>query len=83
MAASISVGMLTSLLSKEPIRVELAKAHNAKAWLHQTLIEPFAEFSHCYHWHAIAILSLTAIYRISDVVMGIMANPFYVGMGFA
>ena len=28
------------------------------------------------------ILALIAIYRISDVVMGIMANPFYVDMGF-
>jgi MFS transporter, PAT family, beta-lactamase induction signal transducer AmpG len=27
-------------------------------------------------------LSLIAIYRISDVVMGIMANPFYVDMGY-
>jgi PAT family beta-lactamase induction signal transducer AmpG len=27
-------------------------------------------------------LSLIAVYRISDVVMGIMANPFYVDMGF-
>ena len=44
MAASISVGILTTLFSKEPVRIELAKARNAKAWLHQTLIEPFAEF---------------------------------------
>jgi MFS transporter, PAT family, beta-lactamase induction signal transducer AmpG len=28
------------------------------------------------------ILALIAIYRISDVVMGIMANPFYVDMGY-
>ena len=28
------------------------------------------------------ILALIATYRISDVVMGIMANPFYVDMGF-
>jgi len=28
------------------------------------------------------ILALIAVYRISDVVMGIMANPFYVDMGF-
>jgi len=27
-------------------------------------------------------LCLIAIYRISDVVMGIMANPFYVDMGY-
>jgi MFS transporter, PAT family, beta-lactamase induction signal transducer AmpG len=28
------------------------------------------------------ILALIATYRISDVVMGIMANPFYVDMGY-
>lgn len=82
MAASIGVGVITTLLSKEPARVELAKARSAKAWLHQTLIEPFAEFIQRYRWHAILILSLIAVYRISDVVMGIMANPFYVDMGY-
>ena len=82
MAASIGVGVLTTLLSKEPARVELPKARDVKAWLHQTLIEPFTEFIHRYRWHAILILSLIAIYRISDIVMGIMANPFYVDMGY-
>ena len=82
MALSISVGVLTTLFSKEPARIELAKARNAKAWLHQTLIEPFSDFIQRYGWHAILILSLIAIYRISDVVMGIMANPFYVDMGY-
>jgi PAT family beta-lactamase induction signal transducer AmpG len=82
MACSIAVGTITTLLSKEPARIELAKARNAKAWLHQTLIEPFAEFITRYGWHAIAILGLIAIYRISDIVMGIMANPFYVDMGY-
>ena len=28
------------------------------------------------------ILALIGVYRISDVVMGIMANPFYVDMGY-
>jgi PAT family beta-lactamase induction signal transducer AmpG len=82
MALSISVGVVTTLFSKEPVRIELAKARNARAWLHQTLIEPFADFIKRYGWHAILILSLIAIYRISDVVMGIMANPFYVDMGY-
>ena len=82
MALSISVGVVTTLFSKEPVHIELAKARNAKAWLHQTLIEPFADFIKRYGWHAILILSLIAIYRISDVVMGIMANPFYVDMGY-
>ena len=82
MACSIAVGVITTLLSKEPARIELAKARNATAWLHQTLIEPFSEFITRYGWHAIAILGLIAIYRISDIVMGIMANPFYVDMGY-
>lgn len=82
MAGSIGVGVVTTLFSAEPIAYELPKARNAKAWLYQTLIEPFAEFIGRYRWHAILILSLIAIYRISDVVMGIMANPFYVDMGY-
>jgi len=82
MALSIGVGVITTLFSKEPVQIELLKARNAKAWLHQTLIEPFADFIKRYGWHAILILSLIAIYRISDVVMGIMANPFYVDMGY-
>ena len=82
MAASIGVGVITTLLSKEPVKYELAKVRTAKAWLYQTLVEPFAEFITRYRWHAVLILSLIAIYRISDVVMGIMANPFYVDMGY-
>ena len=82
MAGSIGVGIVTTLFSAEPIAYELPKARNAKAWLYQTLVEPFAEFIKRYRWHAILILSLIAIYRISDVVMGIMANPFYVDMGY-
>lgn len=46
------------------------------------LIEPFADFLARYRWQALLVLGLIAIYRISDVVMGIMANPFYVDMGF-
>jgi len=82
MALSIGVGVITTLFSNEPVRIELARARNVTAWLHQTLIEPFADFIKRYGWHAVLILSLIAIYRISDVVMGIMANPFYVDMGY-
>ena len=82
MAASISIGVITTLFSQEPAQVLLPQARNAKAWLYQTLIEPFAEFIQRYRWQAIIILALIAVYRISDVVMGIMANPFYVDMGY-
>jgi PAT family beta-lactamase induction signal transducer AmpG len=82
MAASMAVGVLTVLLSPEPVRRALPKARNAAEWLQSVLIEPFADFIRRYKWQAALILSLIAIYRISDVVMGIMANPFYVDMGF-
>lgn len=82
MALSMGVGVITTLLSPEPQVVQLPKARSAGEWLHQTLIQPFADFIGRYRWHALLILALIAIYRISDVVMGIMANPFYVDMGY-
>jgi PAT family beta-lactamase induction signal transducer AmpG len=82
MAASMAVGVLTVLLSPEPLRRPLARSRNAAAWLHSALVEPFAEFIGRYRWQAALILALIAVYRISDVVMGIMANPFYVDMGY-
>jgi PAT family beta-lactamase induction signal transducer AmpG len=82
MALSISVGVVTTLLSPEPQAVLLPKARSAGQWLQQTLIQPFADFISRYRWQAFLILGLIAIYRISDVVMGIMANPFYVDMGY-
>ena len=82
MAASMSVGVLTVLLSPEPARRELPRAKNAAEWLKSALIEPFADFTRRYRWQAALILALIAVYRISDVVMGIMANPFYVDMGY-
>lgn len=82
MALSMGVGVITTLLSPEPQIVQLPKARSAGEWLHQTLIQPFADFIGRYRWHALLILALIAVYRISDVVMGIMANPFYVDMGY-
>ena len=83
MAASIVVGMLTVLLSTEPKQRVLPPAKNLVAWLRGALIEPFADFVRRYRWQAALILALIATYRISDVVMGIMANPFYVDMGYS
>jgi PAT family beta-lactamase induction signal transducer AmpG len=51
-------------------------------WFTKAFFEPFADFIRRYKWQAALILALIATYRISDVVMGIMANPFYVDMGY-
>jgi PAT family beta-lactamase induction signal transducer AmpG len=52
------------------------------AWVQGAVIGPFADFIQRYKWHAALLLALIAVYRISDIVMGIMANPFYVDMGY-
>lgn len=82
MAASMLVGVLTVLFSREPAHVVLPPSRNAAEWLRSALLEPFADFLKRYGKQALLILALIGVYRISDVVMGIMANPFYVDMGY-
>jgi PAT family beta-lactamase induction signal transducer AmpG len=83
MAISMMTGMLTVLFSQEPTPAPMPLARNVREWLQGALIDPFADFLRRYGWHAVLILLLIATYRISDVVMGIMANPFYVDMGYS
>ncbi len=59
------------------------RAARLLAWLQIAVIGPFADFIRRYRSHALLLLALIAVYRISDVVMGIMANPFYVDMGYS
>ena len=83
MACSMLPGVLTVLFSQEPVPAPLAPSKGLAQWLHGALVAPFADFIGRYRWQAALILALIATYRISDVVMGIMANPFYVDMGFS
>ena len=82
MACSMLPGVLTVLFSQEPVPAPLTPSKGLAQWLHGALVAPFADFIGRYRWQAALILALIATYRISDVVMGIMANPFYVDMGF-
>ncbi len=82
MAASMLLGVATVLLSPEPAARAWTPSRNVSEWLKGALVEPFADFLRRYGKQALLILALIAIYRISDVVMGIMANPFYVDMGY-
>jgi PAT family beta-lactamase induction signal transducer AmpG len=54
----------------------------ATAWFHSAVLAPFIDFIQRYKWQAVLMLALIAVYRISDVVMGVMSNPFYQEMGF-
>ena len=102
MALLMAVGMLTTLVIREPERVISREtgereAHarerfaalglsgaplDAVAWLYSAVLSPFIDFIQRYKWQALLMLALIAVYRISDVVMGVMSNPFYQEMGF-
>lgn len=102
MAALMAVGILTTLIIREPMRqvpreTDLRETHArdkaaalglsggllaAAAWFYSAVLSPFIDFIERYKWQAVLMLALIAVYRISDVVMGVMSNPFYQEMGF-
>ena len=53
-------------------------------WFYAAIAGPFLDFFRRYKELAIMILVMVAVYRISDIAMGVMANPFYLDfMGFS
>ena len=51
--------------------------------LQETYVEPIAEFFGRYGKMAILVLLLIGFYRVSDIVLGVISNVFYVDMGFS
>ncbi len=54
----------------------------ATAWLLGAVVCPFAEFFTRFGRQALLILLFIGVFRISDIFMGVMANPFYLDLGF-
>ncbi|WP_419903118.1 AmpG family muropeptide MFS transporter [Kiloniella sp.] len=59
------------------------KSRQVSEWFFKAVIRPFSEFSGRLGWIAIVILVLIGLYRISDIVMGVMAIPLYIDLGFS
>jgi PAT family beta-lactamase induction signal transducer AmpG len=68
-----------ALQTRFPVPRILAQA---AVFVRDVCLLPFVDFLTRYRWQAVLILSLIATYRICDVVMGVMSNPFYQDMGF-
>lgn len=47
------------------------------------VLTPITDFILRYRWQALLLLGLIATYRMSDIVMGVMAHPFYIDMNFS
>ncbi len=87
MAGLMIVGVITVLIIREPENPELDKNIPPFSELKQVIkrmyISPIVEFFMRLGKVAPVIILLICIYKISDIVMGNMANPFYEDMGFS
>jgi len=54
----------------------------SRAHVRETYIEPVADFFRRYGYSAIIVIALIGTYRIADIVMGVIANVFYLDIGF-
>jgi MFS transporter, PAT family, beta-lactamase induction signal transducer AmpG len=90
MAACMAIGIATTLLSHEPVvAVRKARETGLSAWarvvrwLATAVVGPFSDFFHRFGRHALLLFAFLAVFRISDYVLGILANPFYLDIGFS
>ncbi len=85
MAACIPLGMVLILAAKEPEEGEKTLSRDLQVgyaeWLKTAVIAPFLDIMTRPGW--VAILAFALLYKFGDAIGGIMANPFYVEMGFS
>jgi PAT family beta-lactamase induction signal transducer AmpG len=99
MAGLMAIGIATTLLVGEPDPPQRPAAEATREpallrrlpgwllplvrWIWSAVLSPFVDFFGRYGWLALLVLALIATYRISDIVLGVIANVFYVDMGFS
>ena len=89
MGACMGVGFVTTLLCKEP-EVNASPAYHFNGswyeitgkWFLAAVVGPFTDFFRRYGKFALTLLVFLSVFRISDYVLGILANPFYLVIGF-
>lgn len=88
MALLLGVGVVATLLAREPVATALAAAAPHPALLtpqglFDALIGPFLAFFRQHGSWALLMLLTISLYRLPDFLMGPMANPFYADLGIA
>ena len=78
LAALMCMGFIGVIFSKEEKNIELSKLNFINSLIHP-LTDFFSRFG---FFMASMLLLIIATYRITDIVMGPMATPFYLDMGF-
>jgi PAT family beta-lactamase induction signal transducer AmpG len=82
LAALIAASMIVVLLAPRPSAESHLAGTRAGAleWLQGAALNPFADFLRRPGW--LVILAFVLLYKFGDAIGGVMANPFYVEMGF-
>lgn len=86
MAALMVVGIVTTLVVKEPAASAEYEAKHAGEkltvgqWLQQNVVDPFADFMQRPGW--LHILLFVVLFRLADAYLGVMFNPFLLEIGF-
>jgi MFS transporter, PAT family, beta-lactamase induction signal transducer AmpG len=58
------------------------RLRHALGWLIGAVVCPFVDFFTRHGRLALVILAFIGLYRVTDITMGVMANPFYLDLGF-
>lgn len=85
MAALVLIGFISALLAPIPKSdiVSGQKTEEAGNWFYATVVAPFSEFFQRNNIHvSAAILTFILLYKFGDAFAGVMANPFYIKIGF-
>jgi PAT family beta-lactamase induction signal transducer AmpG len=80
MAACMMVGIATTLVIAEPAVGEQPATRSLRDTFYQSVWAPLAEFASRPQW--LVILLFIAFYKYGDALLGVMANPFYLEIGF-
>ncbi|WAK02767.1 AmpG family muropeptide MFS transporter [Methylobacter sp. YRD-M1] len=81
------VKAMEALESKLEMALGVEKRQNVwqrvLAGISDAVLSPFLEFFSRNGAIGLLILTLIAVYKMSDITMGVMANPFYLDLGFS
>lgn len=82
MAGLMGVGMVTTVFTPEPVHTVPEPVSYGQR-LRTAVVGPFLEFLHRFSWKTTGlIVAFAVLYKYGDAVMGAMAKPFYVELGF-
>ena len=86
MAGLVLVGFIAALCAPIPKADELLEAQQRQAdsWFRSAVVAPFVEFfQRNSPQTAVIILVFILLYKFGDAFAGVMANPFYIRVGFS